>query len=172
MLLRPCVGERLAVDWVGGGQRWTQATHTSTRYADLQGMSRITIAFGALVVAQCAHSIEEYVGRLWESFPPAAFLTGLISSDRKLGFLVINGALVTFGIWCLLWPVRKKWHSAQALMWFWVLIEMINGVGHPVWSVRQGEYTPGVITAPILLALAVYLAFRLRRAAPPVSLAA
>lgn len=135
-------------------------------------MSRITVAFGALVVAQSAHSIEEYLGRLWESFPPAAFLTGLISPDREIGFLVINGALVAFGIWCLFWPVRKNWHSAQPLMWFWVLIETINGVGHPAWSVRQGGYTPGVITAPILLVLAVYLAFQLRHAPRPVSRAA
>jgi len=134
-----------------------------------QGMSRITVAFGALVVAQGGHSIEEYIGRLWESFPPAAFLTGLVSSNRELGFLVLNSALVGFGIWCMAWPVRKNWQSAKPLMWFWVVIETINGVGHPAWSVRQGGYTPGVITAPMLLVLAVYLAFQLRHHPRPVS---
>ena len=125
-------------------------------------MSRTTTTFGALVLAQAAHSIEEYVGRLWESFPPARFLTGLISADRPLAFLILNIALVAFGVWCFLWPVRRKWPSATALMWLWIVIEMINGVGHPLWSLRQGGYTPGVLTAPVLLALALYLAYQLR----------
>jgi len=121
-------------------------------------MSRIKVAFGALVVAQTAHSIEEYVGRLWESFPPARFVAGLISSDRELGFIVINSALVAFGLWCLLFPVRRDWSSAAGLMWFWIVIETINGVGHLIWTLRQGGYTPGVLTAPILLVIALYLA--------------
>lgn len=128
---------------------------------------KLAAPFGALVVAQAAHSIEEYVGRLWESFPPATFLTGLISADRELGFIVLNSALVAFGLWCLLWPVRREWRSAAAFAWLWVGIETINGVGHPAWTILQGGYTPGVLTAPVLLVLALYLAFRLRRAARP-----
>ena len=120
--------------------------------------------FAALVVTQAAHSVEEYVGRLWESFPPARFLTGLISADRELGFLILNIALVAFGIWCVLWPVRRNWPSAHGLMWLWIVIETINGIGHPLWSLRQGGYTPGVLTAPFLLVIALYLAFQLRKA--------
>ena len=126
-------------------------------------MTRFGVAFGALVVTQAAHSLEEYLGRLWESFPPAAFLTGLVSPNRELGFIVINTALVAFGLWCLFWPVRRGWRSAPAFAWFWIVIEIINGVGHPAWSVRMGGYTPGVATAPILLVLALYLAVQLRQ---------
>jgi hypothetical protein len=132
-------------------------------------MSRIQTTFGALVLAQAAHSIEEYVGRLWDSFPPATFLTGLISSDRELGFIILNAALVGFGVWCLLWPVRRAWPSAAGLMWVWVAIETINGVGHPLWSLRQGGYTPGVLTAPILLVLALYLGVQLQKTTLPAS---
>lgn len=132
----------------------------------MQPVSRIHIAFAALVSAQTAHSIEEYDGRLWESFPPAAFLTGLVSTDRELGFLVINSGLVAFGWWCLFWPVRGNWSSAPVLLWCWIVIETINGVGHPAWSVAQGGYTPGVATAPFLLALAMYLAVALRTRRP------
>jgi hypothetical protein len=128
-------------------------------------MSRIKATFGALVLAQAAHSIEEYVGRLWESFPPARFLAGLISANRELGFVVLNVALVGFGFWCLLWPVRRDWPSAVGLMWFWVVLETINGVAHSLWTLRQGGYMPGVFTAPILLVLALYLASQLRGAA-------
>jgi hypothetical protein len=120
-------------------------------------------AFGALVTAQAAHSIEEYVGHLWETFPPATFLTGLISPDRELGFIIINVSLVAFGVWCAIWPVRKQWRSAAPLIWFWIVIETINGIGHPIWSFMQRGYTPGVLTAPVLLVLALYLASRLRR---------
>jgi hypothetical protein len=126
-------------------------------------MSHIKAPFAALVVAQAAHSIEEYVGRLWESFPPATFLTGLISPDRELGFIIINTGLAAFGVWCFLWPVRREWQSAMPIVWFWIVLETINGVGHPAWSVLQGGYTPGVMTAPVLLVLALYLATQMRR---------
>jgi hypothetical protein len=135
-------------------------------------MSRVKIAFSALVLAQFAHSTEEYVGRLWESFPPARFLTGLISSNHELGFVVLNSALVAFGLWCLLFPVRKEWPSAAGFVWFWVVLETINGVGHPAWSLRQGGYTPGVLTAPLLLVIALYLAFQMRKRGRPLSPAA
>ncbi len=115
-----------------------------------------------LVIAQAAHSVEEYTGRLWETFPPAQFLTGLVSSDREVGFLFMNVALVAFGVACIIWPVRQRWSIARGVMWFWVVIQTINGVGHPLWSVRQGGYTPGVLTAPVLLVLALFLARSLR----------
>ncbi|HXE90341.1 MAG TPA: HXXEE domain-containing protein [Terriglobales bacterium] len=125
-------------------------------------MSRLQSAFGALVLTQAAHSAEEYVGRLWETFPPARFLSGLVSPDRELGFIVINVALIAFGVWCFFWPVRRRWPSATPLGWVWVAVEVMNGVGHPLWSVRVGGYTPGVATAPVLLILAICLAWQLR----------
>jgi hypothetical protein len=132
------------------------APHQTTRRVRL---------FGLLVLTQAAHSVEEYVGRLWESFPPARALTGLVSSNGETGFLVINVGLVLFGAWCLLWPVRRHWRAAVPLAWFWVAIQLVNGIGHPLWSLRQGGYTPGLATAPILLALALLLAIDLRRGA-------
>jgi len=130
-------------------------------------MSRIQTTFAALVLAQAAHSIEEYIGRLWESFPPARFVTGLIPPDRAVAFILLNVAIVGFGVWCLVWPVRRQWPSARRLMWLWVVIETINGIGHPLWSLRQGAYTPGVVTAPILLVLALYLGVQLQKASVP-----
>jgi len=135
-------------------------------------MSRVKLAFSALVLVQVVHSTEEYIGRLWDSFPPARILTGLVSSDRELGFIVINSALVAFGLWCLVFPVRKEWPSATAFIWFWIVLEIINGIGHPAWTLRQGGYTPGVLTAPILLVIALYLIVQLRRQARRLSPAA
>ena len=110
--------------------------------------------FLALVAVQTAHSVEECLGRLWDVFPPARFVTGLISEDRRFGFIVFNVALISFGIWCFIWPVLRRWSSAIAFMSFWVVIELINGMGHIVWSVQAAGYTPGVITASLLLILA------------------
>ena len=127
-------------------------------------MTRLQQTFLALVTVQAAHSLEEYLGRLWESFPPATFLTGLISQDLEVGFIVINTSLVVFGFWCFLWPVRRQWPSATALIWFWIVIETVNGIGHPLWSMQQGGYTPGLATAPALLVLALALIWQLRAA--------
>lgn len=112
---------------------------------------------------QAAHSAEEYAGRLWESFPPAAYLTRLVSADRERAFLLLNTAIVVFGVWCLFWPVRQAWRSAAAFVWLWIVVETINGIGHPLWSAWQRAYTPGVFTAPFLLVLAVSLAVQMMR---------
>ena len=135
----------------------------------LQAMTRVREPFGALVLVQSAHSTEEYFGRLWESFPPARWVTGLVAQDLERGFLVLNVVLVTFGVWCLVWPIRRRWPSAAWLAWGWAVLETLNGTVHLLWSLRQGGYTPGVATAPILLVLGVVLARRLRDASATLS---
>lgn len=125
-------------------------------------MTRIQLTFLALVATQAVHSCEEYFGRLYDVFAPARFVSGLISNDLQRGFAIGNLALVAFGLWCFLWPIRRDWRAAVPLAWFWVGIETINGIGHPLWCVLAGGYVPGVATAPFLLALALYLAGQLR----------
>jgi hypothetical protein len=118
------------------------------------------------VLTQAAHSLEEYAGRLWESFPPARLVSGLVSSDLERGFLIANVVLVTVGMACWLWPVRRGWAVGVPVAWTWVLIESVNAVGHPLWTLRQGRYTPGVATAPLLGLFAWRLATRLRQQWP------
>jgi len=71
-------------------------------------VTRFQSAFVALIATQAAHSIEEYVGRLYDVFPPARLVSGLVSNNLERGFVILNVALVTFGVWCLVWPVRKQ----------------------------------------------------------------
>ena len=125
-------------------------------------MRRLELTFLLLVSVQALHSLEEYSGRLYDVFPPARFVSGLISENLALGFVIFNVALVSFGLWCFLWPIRRGWPSAGSLAWIWVAIEMLNGIGHPLWSITVLRYTPGVATAPFLLLLALYLAWQLR----------
>lgn len=125
---------------------------------------RIKLAFGALILAQTLHSIEEIIGRLWESFPPARFISTAVSpADPERGFIVLNILLVAFGTWCFFWPVRRQWPIAQSIAWLWVVVETVNGIVHPLWALRVGGYAAGVATAPILLVLALYLARQLIR---------
>ncbi len=64
----------------------------------------------------------------------------------------------------LVLPVGRRWPVAVPLAWAWVAVEVMNGLGHPLWTLRQAGYTPGVGTAPVLLVLALYLARQLRQA--------
>jgi hypothetical protein len=128
---------------------------------DRLAVSRVQRGFLGLVIAQAAHSFEEYTFGLYDTFPPARFLSGLVSDDRARGFLAINVALVAFGFWCVVGPVRRRSPPAAGIMWTWVVIELMNGVVHPLWSVANGGYTPGVATAPVLFVLALTLARRL-----------
>ena len=120
--------------------------------------NRIKVTFLILVLVQGLHSIEEYVGRLWEVFPPARFLTGLVSENNETGFLIINIGLFIFGIGCWLLILRTNQLFVAGVIWFWIAIEAINGVGHLIWSLSEKGYTPGTATAPVLLILAIYLA--------------
>jgi hypothetical protein len=119
--------------------------------------SRIKTTFLLLVLLQGLHSIEEYTGRLWEVFLPARLVSDAVADNTEKGFIIINCCLFIFGMLCWLIPVRKEYSFGYILIWFWIIIEMINGIGHPFWAIYRGTYFPGVITAPFLLIVSVYL---------------
>ena len=122
--------------------------------------------FLLLVLAQAAHSIEEYATELYEVFPTARFVSGLVSDDLATGFAVGNALFVAFGLWCYAMPVRSGWPSARGLAWFWVLVEVGNGVLHSALAISRGGYFPGVATAPVLFVLAGWLGVLLTRSRP------
>ena len=110
-----------------------------------------------LVIAQACHSVEEYAFRLYDVFPPARWLVTLFSDDPQRGFIIFNVAFVAFGFGCYLFPIRRGWPSAVAFMWVWAIIETINGIVHPAFSLAVGAYTPGVVTSLVLLPVGVSL---------------
>ena len=121
-----------------------------------------------LVLAQASHSVEEYVTKLYEVFAPARFVSSLVSSDLALGFVIVNVTLVAFGLWCWAVPVRSGWLAARGLAWFWIILELGNGFGHSLVALRRGGYFPGLITAPLLLFFASWLAvLQIRHAGRP-----
>ena len=123
--------------------------------------------FLILIVAQAAHSVEEYVFRLYEVLAPARIISGFVSSDLALGFAAVNTALILFGMWCYVARVRRGGRSARHWAWFWVILEAGNGTGHILLAAAGGGYFPGAATAPLLLACAVWLAATLRWAPEP-----
>jgi hypothetical protein len=111
-----------------------------------------------LVIAQAAHSIEEYRFRIFEVFGPARFVSGLVSNNLATGFIVINVSFVIFGIWCAMRPEHRV---VRGVAWFWTLLEFANGAGHCLVAASQRGYFPGVATAPLLIGTSSYLAVRL-----------
>lgn len=122
---------------------------------------RIELAFLALILAQTAHSIEEYVTRLYDVFPPARFVSSLFSEDLRTGFVIANALLIAFGVLCWLIPVRRGWPTGHAVAWFWAILELANGTIHSGLALLRGGYFPGVFTAPLLLASGAWLWKRL-----------
>ena len=50
-------------------------------------------------------------------------------------FLIMNIGFFIFGILCwLLFPVLKDYLVLRGLVWVWIVIEIINGVGHSIFS--------------------------------------
>jgi hypothetical protein len=124
---------------------------------------QIKIFFLLLVLIQGLHSIEEYFGRLWEVFLPAKYLISLVSNNYETGFLVMNIGLFISGLIVWLFIINKKYLRIRVFIWSWIAIEIINGIGHPLWALIEDSYEPGVITAPLLLVIAIYLSILLIR---------
>ena len=127
---------------------------------------QIKILFLLLVLVQGLHSIEEYYGKLWEVFIPAKYLTSLVSNNHEIGFLVINVGLFIFGLICWFFIINNKYLHIRIFIWLWIVIEIINGIGHPLWALIENSYEPGVITAPFLLIITIYLTILLIRFDP------
>ena len=114
----------------------------------------IRLTFLLIALVQGLHSIEEFIGKLWDVYPPATYLCGLVSSNLRTGFIIINVSL--FFVLMLTWlGTFSKFLSIRPFLWFWSIMELINGIGHSIWSITEGSYTPGLLTAPLLLILAV-----------------
>lgn len=121
-------------------------------------------AFLVLILAQAAHSTEEYAFRLFDVFARARFVSSLVSDDLAVGFALVNVGLVLFGLWCYTARVRPGHSSGPVFAWLWTVLELGNGIGHTALAWSQGGYFPGVATAPVLLAVSTYLAVTLSAA--------
>jgi hypothetical protein len=125
--------------------------------------------FLCLILSQAAHSLEEYLFRLYDVLAPARFISSLVSSNPALGFALVNVVLVLFGVWCYLWRVRTGHPSGPSWAWFWTILEAVNGAGHLALAVGSRGYFPGAATAPLLLGISLWLGVTLSRGDEPSS---
>jgi len=119
--------------------------------------NRINISFLLLILAQGVHSVEEYFTRLWEVFYPARFISNLVSNDLEIGFLIINVSLFSFGVFSWFIIARKNNIASRTLIWFFIILEFINGIGHPIWALFEMDYVPGLVSSLIILFLDINL---------------
>jgi hypothetical protein len=52
---------------------------------------------------------------VYDVFAPARFVSGLVSVDRRVGFVIFNVFLVAFGLWCFVGPIRGARPSASGI---------------------------------------------------------
>jgi Protein of unknown function with HXXEE motif len=114
-------------------------------------------AFLWLVLAQAAHSIEEYVFELYDEFGPTRVVSGLLSDDIPTGFALGNIIIVGLGLACYVVWVRPGRSGARTCARIWAIVECINGISHPAIALARGAYFPGAATAPLLLVLSLNL---------------
>jgi hypothetical protein len=124
--------------------------------------ARSKLLFLLLVAAQAAHSVEEYVTRLFEVFAPARFVSGLVSADLALGFVAINSAFVVVGAWCYAGPVRAGGAAGRIAATVWVAVELANGLAHIGIAAANRAYFSGSATAVVLVVVAASLGLSLR----------
>lgn len=118
---------------------------------------RIKITFLLLIITQGIHSSEEYIYKLWEVLYPARLISSLVSENLKTGFLIVNIGIFLLGILSWLFISFKHNLLAYILVWFWVTLELINGIGHPMLALSTKGYFPGLVSSFILLLLDIYL---------------
>ena len=106
-----------------------------------------------LAIFQALHSIEEYFFELWKHLYPARVLSGLVSDDLPFGFAVINSVIVALIFLSYAALLRNATPSVSIVVWFWAILETLNGAGHVWFGISSGGYFPGLYTAPFLLLL-------------------
>src|SRR5919108_3737803 len=99
---------------------------------------RSKLLFLLLVITQAAHSLEEYLTRLFEVFPPARLVSGLISDDLAIGFALVNSVIIVGGVWCYVGPVRTGGGAGRVVASVWTVIELANGIGHVAMAIFAG----------------------------------
>jgi len=118
---------------------------------------RISILFLLLIIAHVLHATEEYFGKLWEIYDPAIFVCNLVSSNPENGFFIINIVFLIIALvyWRLL--IYKNDSPSYVLVWIWIILQSINVMGHIVWTISRRAYTPGIISAFLILLLVILL---------------
>jgi hypothetical protein len=107
--------------------------------------TRLVELFLIGIACQCLHCIEEFVTGIHLVFPPL-FDLAPVSAEVFVGFNVF-----WIGIWAVsVLGIMRGSRIAYFPAWFFALAMCLNGVAHPLLSVWQSGYFPGLITSPLV----------------------
>lgn len=115
------------------------------RDLELDDRTKLVGVFLLGISCQCAHFIEEFTTGFHMLFPPLFGLTP-ISAELFVGFNVF-----WLGIWAIAaFGVIRNSRVAYFPVWFFGLAMCLNGIAHPLLSVWQSGYFPGLVTSPVV----------------------
>ena len=115
--------------------------------------------FLLLVILQAIHSVEEFIFRLYERFPPMRFLYRNAPHLAKPAFAISNALLVLIGLVCFYYWVQPARKGATVVVWIWIILESLNVVAHLVWAALIGGYNPGLVTGGLFVPVLIYLCY-------------
>src|SRR5258708_37283066 len=113
--------------------------------------SKIPTVFLLLVILQAIHSVEEFIFRFYERFPPMRFLYQNAPHLAKPAFVISNALLVSIGLVCFYYWVQPARKGATVVVWIWIIIESLNVFAHLVWAALIGGYNPGLVTGVLFV---------------------
>jgi len=119
--------------------------------------SNLRAMFLLLVILQAIHSVEEFIFKLYERFPPMRFLFQNALHLAKPAFAISNALLVLIGLVCFYYWVQPARKGATVVVWIWITIESLNVVAHIVWAALIGGYNPGLVTGLLFVPVLIYL---------------
>jgi hypothetical protein len=113
---------------------------------------KICLIYSVGILVQGVHFLEEYFMDFHIIFP--GFFGYTWSGGRYITFNLIYLFLFSAAAWGAVRNVRP----AFLIVWFFTLIAGIgNGIFHPLVSVYQGGYFPGLVSSPLLLIIGILL---------------
>jgi hypothetical protein len=125
--------------------------------------SRVPIVFLSLIILQAIHSVEEFVFRFYEQFPPMRLIYQDAPHLAKPAFAIANALLFLAGLICFYYWVRPARERARTIVWVWIILESINVIAHLVWAVLIRGYNPGLATVVLFVPVLIYLSHLMRR---------
>jgi len=130
----------------------------SRDYASHPMPRRILSLYLAGIAVQCLHFYEEYLTGFQNRFP---MIFGYEWSDHLfVGFNLVWLAIFTLAAL----GVMHRVPIASFPVWFFAIAAgLANGIGHPLLSLREGGYFPGLITSPLHLIIGILLTRELLR---------
>ncbi len=115
--------------------------------------------YGAAVLVQCAHFVEEYRTGFYLAFPPILGATPWSAG----GFLIFNIAWLAIFVAAGIGIDRSRRPALLVALFLAIGGGIGNGLGHLALAAQRGGYFPGGYTAVLALCAGSALLWKLRR---------